>query len=112
MTFFLNKNVSRPSNPPEELAQHVSKKNPRRTNYSSIFSVESSESDRVFNYLHDSNSIFRVGRIKSEIFKARTVSTDYGPSCNTTALSTRRAAEQTTSQTTLNLLFSFSRQVC
>ena len=35
---FLQKNVSRPSNPPDELAQHVSKKNPFRTNYSSIFS--------------------------------------------------------------------------
>ena len=35
--FFLKKNVSEPSNPPDELAQHVSKKNPRRTNYSSIF---------------------------------------------------------------------------
>ena len=31
------KNVSRPSNPPDELAQNVSKNNPRRTNYSSIF---------------------------------------------------------------------------
>ena len=38
------------------------------------FFFESSESDRVFNYLHDSNSIFRVGRINSEIFSARTVS--------------------------------------
>ena len=26
-----------PSNPPDESAQHVSDKNPRRTNYSSIF---------------------------------------------------------------------------
>ena len=34
---FFQKN-SRPSNPPDELAQNVSKKNPRRTNYSSIFS--------------------------------------------------------------------------
>ena len=34
---FFNRNVSRPSNPPDELAQNVSKKNPRRTNYSSIF---------------------------------------------------------------------------
>ena len=32
------------------------------------FSFESSGSDRVFNYLHDSNSIFRVGRIQSENF--------------------------------------------
>ena len=37
------------------------------------FFFESSESDRVFNYLHDSNSIFRAGRIKSEWFRARTV---------------------------------------
>ena len=31
------KNVARPSNPPDELAQNVSNKNPFRTNYSSIF---------------------------------------------------------------------------
>ena len=37
-SFFFPKNVSRPSNPPDELAQNVSKKNPFRTNYSSIFS--------------------------------------------------------------------------
>ena len=35
--FFQNKNVSRPSNPPDELAQNVSNTNPFRTNYSSIF---------------------------------------------------------------------------
>ena len=35
--FFFLQNVSRPSNPPDEVAQNVSKKNPRRTNYSSIF---------------------------------------------------------------------------
>ena len=34
---FFAKSVSEPSNPPGELAQHVSKKNPFRTNYSSIF---------------------------------------------------------------------------
>ena len=34
--FFL-KNVWEPSNPPDELAENVSKKNPSRTNYSSIF---------------------------------------------------------------------------
>ena len=33
----IQKNVSGPSNPPDELAQNVSKKNPFRTNYSSIF---------------------------------------------------------------------------
>ena len=38
--FFLEENVSRPSNPPDELAPHVSKKNPFRTNYSSIFSAK------------------------------------------------------------------------
>ena len=30
------------------------------------FFFESSESDRVFNYSHDSNSIFRAGGINSE----------------------------------------------
>ena len=35
--------------------------------------IESSESDRVFNYSHDSNSIFRAAGINSEIFSARTV---------------------------------------
>ena len=38
-----------------------------------LFFIESSESDRVFNYLHDSNSIFRVGGIKSENVFGRTV---------------------------------------
>ena len=38
------------------------------------FSFESSESDRVFNYLHDSNSIFRAWGIKSENFFGCTVS--------------------------------------
>ena len=38
--FFLEKNVSGPSNPPDELAQNVSKKNPFQTNYSSIFSAK------------------------------------------------------------------------
>ena len=38
--FSKKKNVSRPSNPPDELTQNVSKKNPRRTNYSSIFSAK------------------------------------------------------------------------
>ena len=37
------------------------------------FFSERSESDGVFNYLHDSNSIFRVGRIISEWVSARTV---------------------------------------
>ena len=37
-SFFFKKNVSEPSNPPAELAQNVSKKNPFQTNYSSFFS--------------------------------------------------------------------------
>ena len=37
------------------------------------FFFESSESDRVFNYLHDSNSIFRAAGINSMIFFGRTV---------------------------------------
>ena len=58
-SFFFKKKVSGPSNPPDELAQNVSKKIP----FGRIippFSFESSESDRVFNFLHDSNSIFRA----------------------------------------------------
>ena len=59
--FFFKKKVSRPSNPPGELAQHVSKKkNPPSDEIFLHFSFESSESDRVFNYLHDSNSIFQA----------------------------------------------------
>ena len=42
------------------------------------WSRESSESDRVLNHLHDSNSIFRAGRIKSENFFGRTVLTIFG----------------------------------
>ena len=38
--FQKKKNVSEPSNSPDELAQNVSKKNPFRTNYSSIFSAK------------------------------------------------------------------------
>ena len=38
------------------------------------FFFESSESDRFFNYLHDSNSIFWAQGIKSELFFGRTVS--------------------------------------
>ena len=74
MNFFLKKkNVSRPSNPPDELAQNVSKKNPFRTNYSSIFSAKVQNLAVFFIYLHDSNSIFRAAGINSEIFSARTV---------------------------------------
>ena len=37
------------------------------------FFFESSESYRLFNYLHDSYSIIRAGRINSERFFGRTV---------------------------------------
>ena len=60
------KKVSRPSNPPEELARHVSIKKSLSDELFLHFSFEISESDRVFNYLHDSNSILRAGRINSE----------------------------------------------
>ena len=65
--FFFLKNVSEPSNPPDELAQNVSKKKKSLSDELFLhFSFESSESDRVFNYLHDSNSIFRTRGINSE----------------------------------------------
>ena len=68
------KNVSRPSNPQDDLAQNVSKQIPVGR-IVPLFFFESSESGRVFNYLHDSNSIFRVGGIDSEWVFRRTVST-------------------------------------
>ena len=73
MNFFKIKEVSEPSNPPDELAQNVSKKNPFRTNYSSIFPSKV-QNLAVLNYLHDSNSIFWAQGIKSELFFGRTVS--------------------------------------
>ena len=60
--------TSEPLNPPDELAQHFSK-NRFRTNCSS-FSFESSESYRVFNNLHDSNSIFWSAGIGSRLKKS------------------------------------------
>ena len=69
---FFFANVSRPSNPPDELAQNVSKKIPFGRIIPPFF-FESSESDRVFNYLHDSNSIFWARGINSEIFSGGTV---------------------------------------
>ena len=69
---FFVKNVSRPSNPPGVSAQNVSTKIPVGRIIPPFF-FESSESDRFFNSLHDSNSIFRAGRINSENGSARTV---------------------------------------
>ena len=54
------KNVSRPSNPPDELAKNASKKSFSDELFLHFF-FESSESDRVFNHLLDSNSISRAG---------------------------------------------------
>ena len=69
------KNVSRPSNPPDELTQNVSKKkkNHRRTNYSYIFSAKVQNLTVFFIYLHDSFSIFRARRINSEWVSRGTV---------------------------------------
>ena len=53
------KNVSESSNPSDELVQNVSKKITFGRIIPPCF-FESSESDRFFNYLHDSNSIFRA----------------------------------------------------
>ena len=75
---FFVKNVSEPSNPPDELAQNVSKKKSPSNELFLHFFFESSESDRVFNYLHDSNSIFRAGGINSEWVFGCTVCTSLG----------------------------------
>ena len=71
-TFQKKKNVSRPSNTPDELDRNVSKK----TLSDELFLHFSSTVQKLtvfFNYSHDSNSIFRVGRINSENISARTV---------------------------------------
>ena len=52
----------------DELAQNVSKKNSVGRIFRD-FHLESSESYRVCNYLHDSNSIFRAAGIISEGFR-------------------------------------------
>ena len=70
--FFSKKLFQDPNNPPDELAQNVSKKSFSDELFLHFF-FESSESHRVFNHSHDSNSIFRVGRMYSEIFFGRTV---------------------------------------
>ena len=70
--FFLQKKVSRPSNPPDELAQNVSKKIHFRRIIPPLF-CKSEESGRFFIYLHDSKSIFWAQGIKSEWFLGRTV---------------------------------------
>ena len=57
-----------------KLAQNVSKK--KKNPFGRIippFFFESSESDRVFNYLFDSNSIFRARGLNSEWVSARMV---------------------------------------
>ena len=69
---FFQKKVSRPSNPPDELAQNVSKKN-RVGRIIPPFFCKSAESGRFFIYLHDSNSIFWAQGIKSEWVLGRTV---------------------------------------
>ena len=71
--FFFFLNVSGPSNPPDELAQNVSKKKIPVGRIIPPFFFESSESDRVFNYLHDSNSIFRAAGISTEWVSGGTV---------------------------------------
>ena len=73
MIFFKKKMFPRPSNPPDELAQHVSKKNPFRTNYSSIFSAKV-QNLAVFSFIYMIRiRFFEAAGINSEIFSARTV---------------------------------------
>ena len=69
---FSKKNVSEPSNPPEELAQNVSKKIPSDELFLHFF-FRKCRIWPFLNYLHDSNSIFWAQGIKSELFFGRTV---------------------------------------
>ena len=65
------KNVSRPSNPADELAKNVSKKSPS-DELLLHFSAKVQNLTVFFIHLHDSNSIFRAGRINSEWVRNRT----------------------------------------
>ena len=69
--FFFSENVSGPSNRQMNQPNMFRKKIPVGRIILTFF-FESSESDRVFNYLHDSNSIFRAGIINAEWVGART----------------------------------------
>ena len=68
LIFSKKKYVSRPSNPPDELAQHVSKKNPRRTNYSSIFSAKV-QNLTVFSFIYMIRiRFFGPGELNQKVF--------------------------------------------
>ena len=71
---FSEKNVSEPSNPLDESSKCFEKKKNLSDELFRDFPFESSESNRVSNYLHDSNSIFRAAGIISEGVSARTAS--------------------------------------
>ena len=71
---FFQKNVSIPSNPPDESTQMFRKKIPVGRIIPPFF-CKSSESDRFFIYLHASNSIFRVRGINAEWVSGGTVLT-------------------------------------
>ena len=71
--FFFCKNVSRPSNPPDELAQNVSKKIPSGRIIPPFF-LRKCRIWPFLNYLHDSNSIFPgPGELIQNGFSGRTV---------------------------------------
>ena len=69
MIFFLKK-FSRPSNPPDELAENVSKKNLRRTNYSFIFSAKV-QNLAVFSFIYMIRiRCFGPGELNQNYFRA------------------------------------------
>ena len=70
---FFKKNVSRPSNPPDALAQNVSKKKNPFGRIIPPFVLRKCRIWPFLNYLHDSNSIFWAQGIKSEGVFGRTV---------------------------------------
>ena len=67
--FFFQKNVSGHSNPPDELAQHVSKK--KKIPFGRIIPPFFFRKCRIWpflNYLHDSNSIFGPRELNQKVF--------------------------------------------
>ena len=71
--FFFSKKWFKTLKPARWISPNCFEKNPFRTNYSSIFSLKVQNLTVCSMILHDSNSIFRVAGINSEIFFGRTV---------------------------------------
>ena len=80
--FLFEKMFQDPQTPPDASAQHVSNKNLRRTNYSSIFPSKN-QNLTLFSIIYMIRiRFFGPWKIDSEIFSARTECTCFTSACN------------------------------